>query len=152
MASRIREEQADAYFCLSERWERIHPEMEIWFTRPFVMDFLFRSITESYESADRDSHVPSSYEAARGLLGILRRWSRHSEGESLITELIERVDRTFLAGGETVRDCIEMGFLEHALEYPSFRPLFAHWLDRPEMREAHARALEWGRAHERPSA
>jgi hypothetical protein len=42
-----------------------------------------------------------------------------------------------------------MGFLEHALESPELRPLFAHWAGHAEMREAHARALEWGRAHER---
>jgi hypothetical protein len=149
MASSHREEQADAYFCLSERWGRIHPEMEIWFTKPFVFDFLFRSVAEPHESTDPDSHALSCYEAARGLLGILCQWGHCQEGKSIIADLIERVDSTFLAGGEAVRDCIENGFLEHALEYPEFRPLFVHWPDRPEMRDAHARALQWGCAYER---
>jgi hypothetical protein len=151
MASRDREEQADAYFCLSERWDRIHPEMEVWFTAPFVLDFLFRSMTDPCDSIDDDSYVLSSYDAARELLGILRRWNGRSEGESVVAQLTERMDRAFLAGDQCVQDCIETGFLEHALEYPELRPLFAHWPGRLEMSEAYARALEWGLAHEHRS-
>jgi len=148
MSSADREGQADAYYCLSERWVQIQPELELWTTAPFVLGFLFRSITDPSASADLDSHAPSAFEAARQLLAILRARLVHPQGEPIVADLIERIDRTFLAGDETVRDCIETGFLEHALEYPELRQLFAHWAHHPEMREAHFRALEWGHADE----
>jgi hypothetical protein len=148
MSSDDREENADAYYCLSQRWERIQPEMEVWFTAPFVFDFLIRSITEPYENADFNSNAVSSYEAARNLLGILVGWFDHPQGETMIADLIKRVDSAFLDGDKSIRLCIETGFLEHALEYPQLRPLFAHWSDHPEMRDAHTHALEWGLAHE----
>jgi hypothetical protein len=148
MSSDDRKEQADAYYCLSSYWDRIQPEMELCFTTPFVFDFLFRCITDPNDSTDLDSNILSSVEAAWELLGILRTWSQHRQGEPIVAELVRRIDRTFLAGGESVRNRIETGFLEHTLEYPELRPHFAHWPEHPEMREAHARAMDWGRAHE----
>jgi hypothetical protein len=149
LTSDDREANADAYYCLSERVSRIQPELELWHTAPLVLEFLFGSIVEPREDADLESHVLSSYEAARGLLGLLHVWSQHPDGAEPRRELVERIQQTFLAGSQPVRDCIEMGFLEHALESPALRPLFQSWKDHPEMREAHARALEWGLAQER---
>src|SRR5271155_661601 len=105
MASGDREEQADVYYCLSERWNQIHPEMELWFTVPFVLDFLFRSMTDPCDSVDDDSNVLSSYEAARVLLGILLRWNGRSDEESIVAQLTERIDRTFRASDQPVQDC-----------------------------------------------
>jgi hypothetical protein len=149
MASDDPEAQADAYFCLSEQWDRIKPELELVWTAPFVCNYLFGRITQPVERIDEESNALNSYEAASALLGILLNSLQQTEQPSLVRDLITRVDGTFLAGSETVRDCLETGFLEHALEYPDLRPLFAHWAARPEFREAHARALAWGRAHER---
>jgi hypothetical protein len=149
MASEDREDQADAFYCLSERWKRIHPEREVWATAPFVLGFLSNSIIEPRERADPDSNVLSLYEAAHTLVAILRNLSDHPEGAEPRRELVERIKRTYLSGDGPIRDCIETGFLEHALEYPSLRPLFESWLGHPDLREAHARALEWGRTHER---
>lgn len=148
MSSDDREQQADAYFCLSEHWDRIQPEMEIWFTMPFVFDFLFRCITDPNKSSDLASNTLSLHEAARRLLGILQSWNHRPNGGSIIADLVGRIERTFPSGGTAVRDCIETGFLEHALEHPELRRHFAHWSEHPEMREAHTRAMEWGRAHE----
>ncbi len=122
MSSDDREENADAYYCLSQRWERIQPEMEVWSTAPFVFDFLFRSIIEPNDNTDLNSNALGSYEAARDLLGILRGWFHHPQGETIIADLIKRIDRTFLDGNESIRLCIETGFLEHALEYPQAAP------------------------------
>jgi hypothetical protein len=147
LASNDREDQSDAYDCMVNRWKRIQPELEMWYTVPLGLGYLIRSITEPMENAALDSNVRSSYEAARELLGLLCLWSEYADFAEFCQDLVARIERTFLAGGETVRDCIEMGFLEHALEYRKLRPLFDSWKDHPEMREAHA--LFWGLAHER---
>ncbi|MEX2287556.1 MAG: DUF4352 domain-containing protein [Planctomycetaceae bacterium] len=47
-----------------------------------------------------------------------------------------------------MRDRIQTGFLEHALEFPELRQVFAHWSKHPEMRETHTRAMEWASACE----
>jgi hypothetical protein len=116
---------------------------------PFVLGFLIRSITDPRERADLDSNVLSHYEAAHALVAILRNFSGHPEGTEPRRELVERITKAFLTGNESVRDCIETGFLEHALEYPGLRPLFELWRNHSELGEAHSRALEWGRSHER---
>ncbi len=149
LASDDREDQADAYDCLINRWKRIRPELEMWYTVPLVLGFLIRSITEPWENADLDSSVRSSYEAAGELLGWLCLWCDRGDFAEFCQDLVARINRTFLEGNEAVRDCIEMGFLEHALEYPNLRPLFYSWKDHVEMREAYFRALGWGLAHER---
>jgi hypothetical protein len=149
LASVDREDQSDAYDCMANRWKRIQPELEMWYMAPLVLGYLTRSITEPIENADLDSNVFSSYEAARVLLGLLCVWSDRPDFAEFCQELVARINRTFLEGDEAVRDCIETGFLEHALEYPKLRPLFESWKGHPKMCEAHARALEWGLAHER---
>jgi hypothetical protein len=149
MASDDRADQADAFYCLSERWGQIRPEREVWATAPFVLGFLIGTITDPPERAHTDSNALSHYEAAHTLVTILRNLSDHPEGSEPRRELVERITQTFLAGNESVRDCIETGFLEHALEHPDLRPLFERWENDPEMREAHARALAWGCSHER---
>ena len=53
----------------------------------------------------------------------------------------------FLTSGEDIRDAIEMGFLEHALESAGLRPYFEYWSEDPRLCEAWERALEWGKAH-----
>jgi len=149
MSSDDREDQADAFYCLSERWGQIRPQREVWATAPFVLDFLIGTITDPPARAQTDSNVLSHYEAAHTLVAILRNLSGHPEGTEPRRELVERITQTFLAGNESVRDCIETGFLEHALEHPDLRPMFERWKNHPEMREPHSRALEWGRSHER---
>lgn len=149
LASDDREVQADAYDCLINRCKRIQPEPEMWYTVPLVLGFLIRSITEPSEQAHLDSNILSSYEAAHELLRLLCCWSDDPDYAEFSQDLVARINQAFLADGESVRDCIEMGFLEHALEYPALRPLFDSWKSHPEMRDAYARALQWGLAHER---
>jgi hypothetical protein len=148
MSSVDREEQAEAYNCLAAHAQRIQPDMEFWITAPFVGRFLLDCIADPSTSAALDSPVPSNYEAARDLVSVLRDWIAPAGDKTILADLLDRIDRTFLDGDERVRACIETGFLEHALESPELRPLFAHWADHAELREAHSFAMEWGRAHE----
>jgi hypothetical protein len=149
MASDNREDQADAYYCLSERWRKIRPERELWATAPFVLGFLIQSIVEPCERFDPDSNVFSSYDAAHALVGAVRSLSDHPEGAEARDQFIEKIKTTFVAGDAAVRGCIETGFLEHVLEFSDLRPLFDSWKQQPDLREAYVRALEWGRNHER---
>ena len=55
--------------------------------------------------------------------------------------------KLYLESGDEVRDAIETGFLEHALETAALRPYFEHWASDPHLNLAWNRALEWGKAH-----
>jgi hypothetical protein len=57
------------------------------------------------------------------------------------------ITELFLEGDNDVRNSIEAGFLEHALETAALRPYFDHWSTDDRLRPAWARATEWGRAH-----
>jgi len=57
------------------------------------------------------------------------------------------VTNLYLESGEDVRDALETGFLEHALETSALRPYFEHWASDPRPQSAWNRALEWGKAH-----
>jgi len=58
----------------------------------------------------------------------------------LVTEL-------FLTSGDEIRNALETGFLEHALESQGLRPYFEHWSEDPRLKDTWDRALEWGIAH-----
>jgi hypothetical protein len=53
----------------------------------------------------------------------------------------------FLISGEEIRNAIEQGFLEHALETAALRPYFEYWSTDGRLRETWSRALKWGEAH-----
>jgi len=56
------------------------------------------------------------------------------------------VTNLYLESGEDVRDAIETGFLEHALETSALRPYFEHWASDPRPQSARNRALEMGQS------
>ena len=79
-------------------------------------------------------------------------WFRHlvdtKEDSSVFLQRAARaVTDLFLTSGEEVRDAIETGFLEHALETAALRPYFEHWSTDIRLRESWDRALKWGKAH-----
>ena len=101
MASDDREDQAEAFYCLSERWGQIQPEREAWATAPFMLGFLIRSITEPSERAHTDSNVLSHYEAAHALVAILRNLSDHPRRERAAART-GRADHPDVFGGERI--------------------------------------------------
>lgn len=127
MASSDREDQAYAYHCLSNHWERIRPEMEVWFTAPFVFHHLFLHITEQSEEVDLDSETLSPYESAEEIVGLLLSWIQRPQGETVVADLINWIDHTFLTGGESIRNCIETGIFGTRIGVsraaPALRPL-----------------------------
>jgi hypothetical protein len=107
---------------------------------------------KSSATREDEEDVHRRFEAARELVGFLvRAWGHKPETDELIEKLVDRVTRLYLESDDATRNCIETGFLEHALECPHFRPLFRRWEHQPELKEAHLWALKWGMAHEWPT-
>jgi hypothetical protein len=57
------------------------------------------------------------------------------------------VKNLYLESGQAVRDAIETGFLEHALESKALRPYFEDWASDARLQASWNRALAWGEAH-----
>jgi hypothetical protein len=51
-------------------------------------------------------------------------------------------------GNDFCRNCLETGFLEHAMETPVNRPFFQDWASDPILASAFRESLKWGLAHE----
>ena len=94
-----------------------------------------------------DDSIESRYEAAATLHGWLRQLLDAADCDAVIRTTANSITDLFLLSGEDIRDAIETGFLEHALESVGLRPYFEHWAEDPRLREAWERALEWGKAH-----
>lgn len=145
-----------AHEIVTEAYRRVHPELDAIRVGEFLQNYYLACIErEPPPEPDKDAeildHEPHSrYWAATGLIGFLvNAWRLRPESEPLIADFVNRITDLFLASDKDVRDCIETAFLEHALEWPELRPLFAHWADHPQLAEAHRYAMEWGVAHER---
>ncbi len=91
--------------------------------------------------------VLGRYEAARVLLSWFWHLSGMPETGSVLPDAASATTELYLAGDEPVREAIETGFLEHALEEEEYRPLFANWAAHDQLREAWRSALAWGQAH-----
>jgi hypothetical protein len=146
-----------AYNIVTEAYRRIHPEPELLRIGEFLLDYYLGCIereplpepkTTEELIADRPH---TRYEAAWELPSWLdNAWRHRPETDSLIADFVERITDLFLKSDEETRTCIETAFLEHALERPALRPLFAHWEQHPQLSDAHRQAMLWAVAHERP--
>lgn len=129
--------------------ERIRPIPE----KEWYRDELYRYYVDCVRldpdpSVDEDLH--SRYEAARGLIGLFEWLVRgHAGGTKAAAKMAASITELFRRSGSNIRDCIEMGFLEHVLEVPEIRPYFSHWSRDADLAESHQAALAWGEAHER---
>jgi hypothetical protein len=91
--------------------------------------------------------VLGRYEAAQVLLSWFWHLSAMPDTSSTLQEVASAITELYLGGDETVREAIETGFLEHALEEEEYRPLFASWAVHDQLRDAWHSALAWGQAH-----
>jgi hypothetical protein len=94
----------------------------------------------------------SRYESARVMLAWFYHLHELPTSESnwaptWLASAAEAVTAAYIAGDEEVRECIETGFLEHALEVDGLQPYFVHWASDPILAPPHARALAYGNAH-----
>jgi hypothetical protein len=132
------------YQLTDEGYYRIQPELGREPTCALVQRYLLGCIREGVTD---NEEIEERYEAAMSL----HVWFRHlleMEGTSaVLAGAASEVTTLYLENGEDVRDAIETGFLEHALETAALRPYFEHWASDPRLQSAWDRALEWGKAH-----
>jgi hypothetical protein len=132
------------YRLTRERYYQIQPDLGKDATCGLVQRYLLQCIRENVID---DNEVEGRWGAAQSL----HIWFCHLVQKNDSTEILkgaaEAVTDMFRAGDKDIRDAIETGFLEHALETEALRPYFAHWSTDPRLRESWERALEWGEAH-----
>jgi hypothetical protein len=134
------------YRALDRSYAHIHPEPGMELTCGFMLKYLLRCIRENPSGHDE---IHSGFEAAWELAACLKLWSqRLPETGEILTLAEELIRQEFLNGDEPLRNRLETGMLEHALEAPQVRPYFSHWANDPSLREAWQAAMEWATHHE----
>jgi hypothetical protein len=132
------------YRLTGEGYYRIQPDLGREPTCALIQRYLLGCIRDGVTDSEE---IQERYEAAASL----HVWFRHLvevDGTSaVIAGAANAVMNLYLDSGEGVRDAIETGFLEHALETAALRPYFEHWASDPRLQPAWNRALEWGKAH-----
>jgi hypothetical protein len=131
------------YKLTREAWSRIEPELERDETCAFIERYLLACIRQD----PHDDEALSRYEAAYELEVWFDHGARTAGGGDVLPRLVSAVTSLFLTSGREVQTAIETGFLEHVLEQPAMRPLFAHWAQDERLQDAWRHALAWGEAH-----
>lgn len=70
-----------------------------------------------------------------------------ADGQQRAAEIAVRLAERYRDAAPEIRNRIETGFLEHALETPEARPIFDFWSRDPVLAESYSAALAWGLAH-----
>jgi hypothetical protein len=132
------------YRLTGEGYYRIQPEMGREPTCVLIQRYLLWCIREG---VTENEEIQERYEAA----GSLHVWFRHlvaMEGtSSVLSSAANAVKNLYLESRQEVRDAIETGFLEHALESKALRPYFEDWASDARLQASWNRALAWGEAH-----
>jgi len=132
------------YRLTGEGYYRIQPDLGREPTCALIQRYLLGCIR--YGLTDNEE-IQGRYEAAESL----HVWFRHLLGmegtATVMSRAAKAVTDLYLENGEDVRNAIETGFLEHALETTALHPYFQHWASDPRLESAWNRALEWGNGH-----
>jgi hypothetical protein len=99
------------------------------------------------ENVADDDEIEDRWKAAQSLHVWFCQLIRRDDSSDILREAARAITDVFLVGNEEIRDAIEAGFLEHALETEALRTYFEHWATDLRLRKAWERALEWGKAH-----
>jgi hypothetical protein len=132
------------YKLTGEGYYRIQPELGSESTCGLILRYLLQCIREDVPD---DPDIEGRYEAAQTLHVWFRQLVEKNDMSAVLSSAARAVTELFLNSKEDVRDAIETGFLEHALETAALRPYFEHWSSDSRLQPAWGRALEWGKAH-----
>jgi len=132
------------YRLTGERYYSIKPELGRDETCSLIQRYLLECIR--LDIKDRDD-ILGRWEAAQTLQGWFCSLAEKEGGVPVLRRAAQAITEAFLNGDSDIRNTIEAGFLEHALETASLRPYFEHWSHDARLREAWTRAIEWGKAH-----
>jgi hypothetical protein len=132
------------YRLTGEGYYRIQPELGIEATCVLIQRYLLGCIRDG---VTENEQIQERYEATE----TLHVWFRHLvtiDGTlSVLSNAASAVTNPYLESGQEVRDAIETGFLEHALETKALRAYFQHWASDARLQASWNRALAWGKAH-----
>jgi hypothetical protein len=143
--------QADSISALSklyrltgERYSSIKPDLGPDETSALIRRYLLECIRLNLKERD---DVQDRWEAAQTLHVWFRHLLEKGDADPVLQQTAQAITELFLAEDDDVRNSIETGFLEHALETPALRPYFEHWSADERLSPAWSRAIEWGKAH-----
>jgi hypothetical protein len=112
------------YRLTEEGYYRIQPEMgsepTCLLIRRYLLGCIRDGVTESEE-------IQGRYVAAESLHVWFRHLVAMDDTSSVLSSAATAVKDLYLESGQEVRDAIETGFLEHALETAALRPYFDDW-------------------------
>ncbi|MGB9246007.1 MAG: hypothetical protein WCC03_21865 [Candidatus Acidiferrales bacterium] len=131
------------YRLTGEGYYRIQPELGADPTCALIQRYLIQCIRENVED---DDDIESRFDAAMSL----HTWFRHllkMTKDEILKRAAHSITELYLTSDDAIRDAVENGFLEHALETAALRPYFEYWSRDERLRDAWKRALEWGQAH-----
>lgn len=135
---------AKLYRLTDESYARIEPDLGADVTCALIQRYLLECIRTDADTEE----IENRWKATQTLHAWFCHLATMDEDNSVILRRVsEAITDCYLAGSDDVRNAIEQGFLEHALEMEILRPYFEHWSGVPQLREAWQRALEWGKAH-----
>jgi len=109
-----------------------------------MADYLLECLLQNPEA---DGVLHTGFEAAYEIAAWLKHLVKTPDGKGVLTEMAGRRALAYKASDPTIRNRIETGAIEHALESRAVRPFFDSWGADPVLRDAHEHALEWGLAH-----
>lgn len=115
-----------------------------WMCRELVAFYL-----DCITQADRGVEVLTTpFEAADAFVQLFN-WLLlvPADGQQRAAQIAVRLAERYRGGSPEIRNRIETGFLEHALETPEARPIFDFWSRDLVLAESYCAALKWGLAH-----
>jgi len=132
--------------------DRIFPTVDDDWLYDSMSSYLLECIVLQTDSGSDDDSIHSSFEAAHELVEWFNWIVLRDDNPTPMKQRVDCIAAVFTNGDNSVRNCIETGFLEHLLETPNNRQYFSHWQDDVILAESYAEALRWGEAHSKPNA
>ena len=136
---------AKLYRITGEFYYRIDPDLGKEATCSLIQRYLLECIRQGVQ--DENEEIEERWEAAQSLHVWFRHILEMGDSSAILTRATRGVADLFLTSGDDIRNAIEQGFLEHALETADLRPYFEYWSRDERLRDAWQRALKWGEAH-----
>lgn len=106
-------------------YSRIQPNLS---KKEVICGLIQRYLLECIKAnVTNDENILSQWQAAQLLHGwFCRLLEMEEDNSAVLKSAVDAITSQFLASGEEVRNVIETGFLEHALETAALRPWFEH--------------------------
>jgi len=132
------------YRLTGESYYRIQPDLGSEVTCGLIQRYLLECIRQDLKD---DDEIEDRWEASRTLHAWFCHLTEREDTSKILISAAQAVTQLYSGSGEEVRNAIEQGFLEHALEMMALRPYFEHWSSDSRLQPAWGRALEWGKSH-----